>query len=59
MTKPPDFFILFLSSESIVAIIPLWIFMYETMASSTDFPNILIFLKLLVNCKASDAEVFF
>ena len=59
MIEPPDFFILFLSSESIVATIPLWIFTYETMASSTDLPDILIFLKLLVNCKASDAEVFF
>ena len=59
MTEPPDFFILFLSSESIVATIPLWIFTYETMALSTDLPDILIFLKLLVNCKASDAEVFF
>ena len=59
MIEPPDFFILFLSSESIVATIPLWIFTYETIASSTDLPDILIFLKLLVNCKASDAEVFF
>lgn len=33
--------------------------MYETMASSTDFPKILIFLKPLVNCMAPDAEVFF
>jgi hypothetical protein len=33
--------------------------MYETKASSTDFPEILIFLILLVNFKASDAEVFF
>ena len=56
---PPDFFILFLSSESMVATIPLWIFMYVIKASSTDFPEILIFLKFLINCKVSYAEVFF
>jgi hypothetical protein len=33
--------------------------MCEINASSTDFPEILIFLKSLINCKALDAEVFF
>jgi hypothetical protein len=57
--EPPKFLILFLRSISTVAIIPLWFFMYETIASSTELPEILIFLKSFIVLIATEAEVFF
>jgi len=42
-----------------VATIPLWFFIYETIASSTELPEILIFLKSFIVLIATEAEVFF
>lgn len=57
--EPPQFLILFLRSISTVAMIPPHIVMYDTMASSTEFPEILIFLKSFIIFMALTAEVFF
>jgi len=57
--EPPKFLILFLRSVSTVATIPLCVVMYDTIALSTELPEILIFSKSFIIFIAPVAEVFF
>ena len=56
---PPKFLILFFRLVSMVAIIPFLCLMYDAIASSTEFPSILIFLKFFIIKSALFAELFF
>lgn len=57
--EPPKFLILFLRSTSTVAIIPLFLAMYDTIALSTELPEILTILRAFIIFIAPNAEVFF
>jgi len=57
--EPPKFLILFLRSISTVAMIPLFLAMYDTIALSTELPEILTILRSFIIFIAPNAEVFF